>query len=356
MSTEQEGGKRRENASLFVSEWSNFGVLLLLKSWNVPIRATESSVRQRTKRVIMATTSLITPLHLSGNTTDQQNAQIQQFLGEAVQSAFQTAIEQLDRHSAQSVLEMGKNLKSEVAESVVEIIQRHTVSDKFKDEEVPSNRVYPPTYRVRPIEAQVTELKKLFPSLGSCQEKLARKPLLEGAEAWFAIPRWQALAPTYNEAVEMVLGVLATKRKFQNRIAGRLGPTYLRQSERSMLAANILADQQQGNDILVVAAQAGMRHRGCSARRARLRMAGNEFGAGVFAVACLLLTHPERLSSEDTLMIDCGGDEYSVRGDYTFDRVPLFDYDISGIEFSIFYEDRSRNLWGTPSGFLYKFG
>ena len=67
-------------------------------------------------------------------------------------------------------------------------------------------------------------------------EKLARKPLLEGAEAWFAIPRWQALAPTYNEAVEMVLGVLATKRKFQNRIAGRLGPTYLRQTERSKLA------------------------------------------------------------------------------------------------------------------------
>jgi hypothetical protein len=303
----------------------------------------------------MATTSLITPLHLSGNTTDSQNAQLQEFLAAAAQTAYLAAIEQLDRDSAESVLEMGKKLKSEVAESVMEIIHRHTVSDKYKDEEVGSNRVYPPSYRVRPVEAQVTELRKHFPSLGSCMEKLARKPLLEGAEAWFAIPRWQSLAPTYNEAVEMVLEVLSTRRKFQNRIVGRLGPTYLRQSERAKLAAKILADQQQGNDILVVAAQAGMRHRGCSARRARLRMAGNEFGAGVFAVACMLLTHPERLSAEDTLMIDCGGDEYSMRGDYTFDRVPLFDYDISGIEFSIFYEDRSRNLWGTPSGFLYKF-
>jgi len=278
-----------------------------------------------------------------------------EFLADAIRTAYGAAIEQLDRHSAQSVLEMGKKLKLEVADSVVEIIQRHTVSDKYKDEEVGSNRVYPPTYRVRPVEAQVTELKKFFPSLGSCQEKLARKPLLEGAEAWFAIPRWQALAPTYNEAVEMVLDVLSKRRKFQNRIVGRLGPTYLRQSERSKLAAGILADQQQGNDILVVAAQAGMRHRGCSARRARVRMAGNEFGAGVFAVACMLLTHPERLSAEGTLMIDCGGDEYSISGDYTFDRVPLFDYDIAGIEFSVFYEDRSRNLWGTPSGFLYKF-
>ncbi len=304
----------------------------------------------------MATTSLITPLHLSGNTTDQQNSQLQEFLGAAVQTAYLAAIEQLDRHSAQIVLDLSKKLKSEVANSVVEIIQRHTASDKYLDEEVGSNRCYPPTYRVRPIEAQVTELRKLFPALGSCQEKLARKPLLEGAEAWFAIPRWQVLAPTYNEAVEIVLEALGKRRKLQNRLIGKLGPTYLRQSERAKLAATILADQQQGNDILVVAAQAGMRHRGCSARRARVRMAGNEFGAGVFAVVCMLLTHPERLSSDETLMIDCGGDEYSMRGDYSFDRVPLFDYDIAGIEFSIFYDDRSRNLWGSPSGFLYKFG
>jgi hypothetical protein len=304
----------------------------------------------------MATASSITPLHLSGNTTDTQNAQLQEFLGEAVQTAYLAAIEQMDRQSAQTVLDLSKKLKAEVAASVVEIIHRHTASDKFKDEQVGSNRTYPPTYRVRPVEAQVTEMKKHFPSLGSCQEKLARKPLLEGAEAWFAIPRWQALAPTYNEAVEMVLGVMATKRKFQNRIVGRVGPTYLRQSERSKMAENVLADQQQGQDFLVLAAQFGMLHRGCSARRARVAMAGNEFGLGIFAIVCMLLTHPERLSAEDTLMIDCGGDEYSVRGDITFDRVPLFDFDISGIEFSIFYEDRSRNLWGTPSAFLYKFG
>jgi hypothetical protein len=306
--------------------------------------------------MIMATASLITPLHLSGNTTDQQNSQLQEFLVAAVKSAYLEAIEQLDRQSAQTVLELGQKLKSEVSDTVVQIIHKHTTSDKFKDEQVSSNRVYPPTYKVRPVEAQVTELKRFFPTLGSCHERLARKPLLEGAEGWFAFPRWQALAPTYNEAVEMVIGVMAAKRKFQNRLAGKMGPTFLRKSERSKLAEKILGDQQQGHDFLVIPIQAGMLHRGCSARRARVTMAGNEFGLGVFEVACILLTHPERLSSEDTLMIDCGGDEYSVRGDYTFDRVPLFDYDIAGIEFSIFYEDRSRNLWGTPSGFLYKFG
>jgi hypothetical protein len=302
----------------------------------------------------MATTHCITPLHLSGNTTPQQNEMLKRSLGEAVDQAYQTAIEQLDKQSAQIVLDSGKNVKREVADTVVEIINRHTASNKYKDEQVPSTRTYPPTYRVRPVEAQVTELRKLFPSLGGGNEKIGRRQLPEGAEAWFAIPRWQALAPSYSQAVEMVLEVLASKRKFSNRIIGRLGDIYLRQSERSALAEKILADQQQGCDVLVVAAQAGMLHRGCSARRTRVTMAGNEFGLGVFAFGCMLLTHPERLSSGETLMVDCGGDEYSVRGDYTFDRVPLFDYDISGIEFSIFYEDRARNLWGTPTGFLFK--
>ena len=310
------------------------------------------------KAVTMATTQAGThtmvPLHLSGNTTDQQNKMLQDFLGAAIQDAYRSAIEQLDRQSAASVLEMDKKFKSEVTERVVEIIHRHTFSNKYKDEDVGSTRGYPQTYRVRPIEGQVTDLRKLFPSLGACNERLARLPLPEGAEAWFAVPRWQALAPTYNEAVEMLIGVLASKRRFSNRIIGKLTDKYLRQTERSKLGQNILAEQQEGNDILVVAAQAGMLHRGCSARRTRVAMAGNEYGLGIFAFGCMLMMHPERLSHADSLMIDCSGDEYSVRGDYTFDRVPLFDYDMSGIELSIFYEDRARNLWGTPTAFLYK--
>ena len=61
----------------------------------------------------MATTSLITPLHLSGNTTEGQNTQLMEFLGEAIQAAYNAAIERLDRNSAQSVLEMGKKVKAD---------------------------------------------------------------------------------------------------------------------------------------------------------------------------------------------------------------------------------------------------
>ena len=90
---------------------------------------------------------------------------------EAVGKASRAAIEQLDRQSAQAVLERCADLKSQAIKAVVEIVHNHTMSHKFEDEEVGSNRVYPPTYRMRPVEAQVTELRK-FPCLSSCQEKL----------------------------------------------------------------------------------------------------------------------------------------------------------------------------------------
>jgi hypothetical protein len=302
----------------------------------------------------MVDTHLVTPLHLSGNTTQHQNESLQAYLGDAVRAGYETAVQYLDRHSAQLVLEFEKKLKSDVAESVVQIIHRYTVSDKYKNEEIGSLLKYPPNYRVRPVEAQVTELRKMFPTLGPCMEKLARRPLPEGAEAWFAIPRWQALAPTYNQAVMLMVEALASRRKFSNRILDHMDAPYLRQSERTKLAEKILAEQQPDNDFLVIAAQAGLLRRGLSARRARVVMAGNEFGLGAFALGCILLTHPERLSNLETLMIDCSGDEYSIRGDGAFDRVPLFDYDLSGIEFSVFYDDRARNLWGTPSAFLFK--
>jgi hypothetical protein len=302
----------------------------------------------------MASTAVVTPLNITGNTTSEQRELLQKFLGEAVAAASRSAIEKLDRQTAQLVLDLKDKLKKDFTDSVVEIVQRHTISDRYKNEETYSNREYPPTYRVRPVEAQVTTLRKYFPSLGNCMERLARRPLPEGAEAWFAVPRWQALAATYNEAVEMVLAALAAQRKFANRIQDKLNPKYLRQTDRTVHARRILGEQQPENDIFVVAAQAGRLHRGRSARRARTVMKGNEFGLGTLSLGCILLTHPERLSSLDCLMIDCSGDEYSLTGDNVFDRIPLYEYDLGGMQFSVFYEDRARNLWGSPSGFLFQ--
>lgn len=296
----------------------------------------------------------ITPLHIAGNSTDKQKVSLKGSLDEAVQRVYKSTLKQLDQHKIGLVLEFEDKLKAELTSAAQKIIERLTRSEKYQEEETVSRREYPPKHRTRPIEAQVTTLRAAFPELGGCMEKLARNPAPEETEGWFAIPRWQAIAPTYGEAVERVIAALGSQRRFSDRLSGSLGPKFLRQHDRTKLAEELVAAQQPGSDILVIAAQFGLRHRGCSARRARVVMASNEFGLGAFALGCMLITHPDRLSLIDTLMIDCSGDEYSLRADTIYDRVPLFDFDLGGVEFSVFYEDRARELWGTPTAFAVK--
>jgi len=154
-------------------------------------------------------------------------------------------------------------------------------------------------------------------------------------------------------------GGLGQPRKSSNTASrGRLGPTYLprvsvpRWSERIRRTQDegqgFYGDSRSGRDAA---------SRFASAAR-RVAMAGNEFGWAH------LLPSPgssglnliPRGFRRDTLMIDCGGDEYSVRGDsYLRGRVPLFDTNISASS-SASSMGRSRKLLGHhTSGFLYKF-
>jgi hypothetical protein len=297
------------------------------------------------------------PLHICGDTTDEQRKTIQKVFLDAVQDGLNEAIGRLDTRHAQNVLMHDKLLRIGAADAIKELILKYTDTDLYESEVVRSTSVYPKTYSVLPVEAQVTKLMTLFPGLKTVNEKLARKAHTEESEGWFVVPRWSALASSYNEAVVLVLDKLASTRKFSNRIAGesgKMGPDYLRETARSVIAWDILAEQQGNNDMLLVSAQFGMRHRGTSVRRARAIMAGNEFGLGLFSVASMLLTHPQRMSQGDCLTIDCSGDQYKGLTTMEFDRAPLFDCDLSGLELSLFYEDRATASWGTPSGFLYK--
>lgn len=298
----------------------------------------------------------LVPLQICGDSTDGQKSKLREILNQSLNESLCSVLEQIDTRHAQTVLDNETRLRAELSSSVINVIMRFTSSALYEKEIVSSKRVYPTTYKVRTIEAQVSTLRALFPGLKSCNEKLGHRHLPDDVEAWFAIPRWQRLAPTYNEALSLALARLAEKRRMSimiNESNNFLGPQYLRHSVRSELAEDILASQQPDCDILVVGAQFGMRHRGTSARRARAAMAGNEFGLGSFAIACMLLTHPERLSQGDNcLTIDCSGDEYAGQQNRAiFDRVPLFDFDL-GCEFSTFYDDRTTDRWGTPTGFV----
>jgi len=113
-----------------------------------------------------------------------------------------------------------------------------------------------------------------------------------------------------------------------------------------------LGNQQTGFDILVVAAQFGLRHRGRSVRRAREVFMDNEFGLGAFEIGCMILTHPERLQHFDDLWIDCTGNEYSYNGNGVFSRAPYFHFHDGNAGLNAGWVNGAYEHYGSASGFL----
>ena len=106
------------------------------------------------------------------------------------------------------------------------------------------------------------------------------------------MPRWQTIAPVYNDALETVLAHLESSRAgvwFNNR-AGQIGQAGLRQLPDSATSFEVLSDRQGRPDILAVPAQFALRHRGRSVARARQCYVDSEFGLGAFHIAIMLLT------------------------------------------------------------------
>jgi hypothetical protein len=229
-----------------------------------------------------------------------------------------------------------------------------SIFNQFADEEVASSYVYPSGYKVKGVTAQISHLRELFPGIGYADEQIAGQPLPPNAEGWFAIPRWEKIAPTYGEAVENVLAMIKKTRggKLYNYCEGQLGAQQLRQHSKTASVFQKLADQQTGYDILVVPAQFGIRHRGRSVRRTREVFLANEFGLGAFAVGIMLLTHPERLVDYENLWIDCAGDDYSPDGDGQFGGAPCFGFGVGRIKFGAGCFDGACDLYGSSSGFV----
>ena len=229
-----------------------------------------------------------------------------------------------------------------------------TASPFFANEEVKSNYGYPQGYAVKPVCEQLVELSKHFNGLNTndvlaCSKELPALPA--GAEGWFAVPRWEKVAKTYNEAVEKVLDLIGKTRTFHNYRKGNLGPKYLRLSERTAVALQMLGERQKG-DFLLIPAQFGLTHRGRSVRRVRVVYAPSEFGLGSFIAGCMILSHPERLVQWEQLHIDCPGDEYSPDADGVFSRAPLFHFDGGGVKFGAYWAGYAGECYGSASGFV----
>lgn len=280
--------------------------------------------------------------------TSGQEKQFKRFVEDAAERALKEV--GLDKDGLQRLIEQGDEFQTRIITGIREL----SVSNQFADEEVKSDYGYLSGYKPKGIKEQINILRKLFSGIGVANEKIAVQPLPANTEGWFAIPRWQSVAETYEEAVKIVLDLIKKQRKdkFYNYREGRLGEKYLRQHERTVKKLEALADQQKGYDILVVACQFGLRHRGWSVRRAREVFAANEFGLGAFEVGCMLLTYPERLQHYDGLWIDCAGDEYAPDADGDFSFAPCFDFFGGGVEFDTFWFGGASSCCGSASASL----
>src|SRR3990167_7425135 len=162
----------------------------------------------------------------------------------------------LDEARAQRLNERGGELQDGIAKLIAEL----SVSNQYANEEVRSSYTYPKEYKgPKPIANQIKALAKIFD-----------------------------LDPSHATK-------FADSQSFYNYREGQITPAQLRVHARTAHALDLIAETQKG-DILIVAAQLGMRHRGKSVRRAREVFVGSEFGLGSLAVGSIVLTHPERLA------------------------------------------------------------
>ena len=275
--------------------------------------------------------------------TSNQRKQIVRFVEDGIDAM------NLQKDGAQRLIENGGEFQSELKK----LVERFSITNQYADEEVESNYGYLSGYKPngKGITEQTNRLRELFPGIGYANEKLAEATLPENAEGWFAIPRWEKVAPTYGEALQKVFDLIKQTRNgaFYNYHEGQLGSNQLRQSAKSVSIFQKLGDEQKDHDILVVPAQFGIRHRGRSVRRAREVMNANECGLGAFAIGIMLLSHPERLAHYDDLWIDCGGDEFAPNADGDFSRSPYFWFNDDGVRFATYDVDDACVYFGSAS-------
>ncbi len=158
----------------------------------------------------------------------------------------------LGRNAAQEIIKRGDVLQSDFTELVYKL-------SRFAHEEMESSYGYPEGYKVKGITEQTNILRRLFPGVGFADERIARQSLPDGAEGWFAIPKWQTFAPTYGHAVEKVIAKIAYTRKFCNLAKSHdFEAERLRQCVRTAKLSQILNYKQKDYDILVVPAQFGL--------------------------------------------------------------------------------------------------
>lgn len=281
-----------------------------------------------------------------------------------VEAAYNQA--ELSQDEAQRI-----NDTAGLADHIGEFIAKNRVTDKFKNEEVPSTYGYLSGYKPegQDLDRQIEVLQGLFPGLGGPnldylqRVKSGAIRVKKPAEKFFAIPNiWKEgglpaiFGATYSEALQKVLDKIFETRegKFQNYRVGQIDEQHIRQPARTIAFFKQLSEAQGNPDILIVPAQFGILHRGRSVRRAAGVFLKNELHIGSFGTGIMLLTHTERLQEYDDLWIDTGDEFNDPDSGVRFGGSPYFRFSGGGVRFVANRVGGAVAYYGSASAFLPK--
>lgn len=264
---------------------------------------------------------------MTSRITSGQSAQIIALMESAARKSAQNVIGYMDlsQEEAQRIIERGQFFQDYFRGTAITALRSLASPQAFADERVSSNHHYLSGYdKPKDITKQLQIISRLFPRL-KVNMKLVdcinrgeiKSPMT--SDGYFCIPHWSSIGSTYSEAVERILERLKLIRNstsYENisndgytNFLKSCSSDFLRQSKRkAAIMDELLA--KQGAHILVLPAQFGIRYRGCSVRCARFIMPTSEFGLGLYEIAFMLITHPERLQQYDDLWITAVGDMY----------------------------------------------
>jgi len=205
------------------------------------------------------------------------------------------------------------------------------------------------------LDEEIHKLRSVFPELAHCDfDHEMAEAIRQGtiklhcrAERWGLLPHWQIIGDNYFVALRKALSALNEEKeeKFYDYVIEQDLLWYLQQSQRSKEAIDKIKYEQRNSGVLIFAYQFGALHTG---KASCVELEPAEFPLDPFSVVCLLITHPERLKSENDLWVSCPGAVCTV-----IDKPYTTLFKVDGdLEFDVIPTDQPVDCSGPATGFL----
>ncbi|MEI7792638.1 MAG: hypothetical protein WCI57_04105 [Candidatus Berkelbacteria bacterium] len=304
--------------------------------------------------------------------TPEQEKQMSRLFEDAATAAVKLALKKvdLDRLGLQRLLGHGDEVKSAFNDVAIALAKKFETEDTFSKEVTVSNCTYPSHYKgPGPIKQQIEAVAKYFQlDPAKALRFIQNLPELpEGAEGWFAIPSYRALArredpATYDKKEQYFIAAnyvcsarsqQSRKVGFENSFKAKLNADYLELDAKTAYAYDKLMEDQDNSDILVVACQTGMKYRGESVRRAIVTFQPNEFGLDIVAGMSIDIVHPTRFTCFSELDMDLPGNRhYSGIGNRIVDSPFMYFRQSLRLQLDTGRSGCCGEHYGSASGFL----